>query len=767
MAPCARRGLFSLKRFFAPSCLLTLLASGCVLDERDPVLEDSGGPGGTVDGGLNADGRPGSDARTDAATDVVPRVDGDAGSTPATDAPTDRAAPPPGQDVGVLDTGSSPDRTNVPDGPGTPDASLDGPTQPPPGMDSSVVDRSNPPPVDGTTPPSDTGPTCPAPQIECSGQCVSPSDPQTCGSCTHDCTNLPHVSGPVTCQTGTCVVPPSSCESGWAHCSANADDGCEVDISKPEHCGSCTTMCSSATPLCARDSADAGASSFQCKSQCAAPSPDLCGMSCVNKTTDPLNCGMCGTQCTPPATHGQPSCASSMCGFKCNTNYSPCNNDCVNFSSDPLNCQTCGHACTPPTAHGTAICTNGACGVSCEASYPNYCGGTCVNFSNDTANCGSCGNGCQAPANGTVTGCSGGQCQITCNDGYDKVGMACTQVRFYIAENGNDSSNTGTEAAPYRTWKRAADRASLVTSPKIFFKVGVYTSNTTGEDFTVKIPEGATVATLGGKVLLQGNGVAGLAFAGNGTVNGGTTVDGLTLQGFSEPFSTSAGTQTLTNVSLTDIQTPMFISGTSMTWNGFAMSSVEASGQFRVWSGNLSLTNGSLRCVVSNCLIASPSASTVEGGTLTANQVTSDGRLSITANATLTGVTLSSSCGSQNRALEAGTGTVILTNSQVTEYAQFTGTNIKTRGTTFGGFVRVSAAGTYDFGRSTDRGNNTFNGGFLVVGPSVVIDASGNRWMANEPPADGSGNVAVGTIIGGPYSTANVSIDEMSSSVKF
>lgn len=768
----ARNGFFPRTRSIVPVCWLALLAPGCAIDDRTPVV---------LDGGAAADQRVPSDASvsgSDAAIDRSALPDGAPGTDgpkptmdapPSSDTRTDAIGPGTGPDGAAPDTGSAGDTTPISDAPGpSPDRSIppaDGPTMPPTGQDGGGV-------VDAPIPPGDAGPTCPAPQIECGGKCVSPTDPKTCGSCTHDCTNLPHVSGPVTCQAGACVVPPGSCATGWAHCSTRVDDGCEVDITKPEHCGSCTTACTGATPLCAQNGADGGASAFQCKSMCSAPSPDLCGMSCVDKSTDELNCGTCGMACKVPLSHGQALCTAGMCDFQCNSNYTRCTDDCVDLNNDALNCQTCGHNCPPPTAHGRAICTSGACGFGCDSGFPNSCNGTCVNFQTDTANCGSCGGACQPPTNGTVTGCAGGQCQTACNDGYDKVGTACTQTRFYIADTGNDS-NPGTETAPFLTWKRAATRASIVAGAKIYFKAGGFASNTTGEDFTTKIPDGATVGTLGGQVLIDGNGVAGFAFAGSGTVNGGTTVDGLLLKGFSEPFSASAGTQTLTNITLTEIQKPMFVSGTAnMSINGFAMSSSDISAQFWLFGAKLSLSNGTLKSIVPSCLSGGPSSNVVEyAGALTANAVVSDGNLYVRDNgsATLTGVTLSSSCGSQNRSLSALNGTVSISgNSHVSQYAEFEASTIKARTTTFDGVVRINTAGTYDFGKSADKGNNTFNSSlWLAASTDIIANASGNHWIPNEPPADASGNIASSTMLPRPYTSANIRIDDPSSNVIF
>jgi hypothetical protein len=66
--------------------------------------------------------------------------------------------------------------------------------------------------------------------LMCNGNCV-PHDEKNCGSCGHDCTQLPHVSGPTTCESGTCSFPETSCEPGFAHCTSDSEDGCETSLS--------------------------------------------------------------------------------------------------------------------------------------------------------------------------------------------------------------------------------------------------------------------------------------------------------------------------------------------------------------------------------------------------------------------------------------------------------------------------------------------------------------------------------------------------------
>jgi alpha-tubulin suppressor-like RCC1 family protein len=83
-----------------------------------------------------------------------------------------------------------------------------------------------------------SGPCSPT-QLLCNGLCV-PDDAVNCGTCGHDCTTLHVTTTPSCSAAGQCTFPALTCAAGWAHCSSNAGDGCEADLSQPAHCGSCT-----------------------------------------------------------------------------------------------------------------------------------------------------------------------------------------------------------------------------------------------------------------------------------------------------------------------------------------------------------------------------------------------------------------------------------------------------------------------------------------------------------------------------------------------
>jgi hypothetical protein len=198
--------------------------------------------------------------------------------------------------------------------------------------------------------------------------------PQNCGACGHDCTQLPHTTGAgVTCSNGACVVPPSACQAGWAHCSTNADDGCETDLTQAAHCGSCTTVCSGSTPLCT-----SSGSGFACVANCGGATPDNCSNSCVNLQNDPQHCKTCSTVCTFP--HAGASCSSGACTIgACGSGYMDCVNGpadgCETYTAgDPLNCGACNHKCLVGQVCNSGTCvdnqvTCSSAGATCAQAY--------------------------------------------------------------------------------------------------------------------------------------------------------------------------------------------------------------------------------------------------------------------------------------------------------------------------------------------------------------------------------------------------------------
>jgi hypothetical protein len=73
-----------------------------------------------------------------------------------------------------------------------------------------------------------------------------------------------------------------------------------------------------------------------------------CGTTCVNLTTDAMNCGACGTACSAGA---QPGCCAGACvDLVSNTNCGACGRDCSLLSTSSITC-TCTKA-----GNGTISC---------------------------------------------------------------------------------------------------------------------------------------------------------------------------------------------------------------------------------------------------------------------------------------------------------------------------------------------------------------------------------------------------------------------------
>jgi len=191
---------------------------------------------------------------------------------------------------------------------------------------------------------SDTGTedsSCGSGELLCDDSCV-PNDEINCGECGHNCTELAHVAGPVECEEGKCVLTSSSCESGWADCNEDSEDGCETNITEAKNCGGCGNDCSeTAKPLCAPIEGD---NRYECATDCPSNAPTLCGDSCVNTENDPLHCSECDNECeTYPSS--RPVCDEAKCDFECkDDSHIKCPEGC--FPNDDKNCGTCGNDCT-------------------------------------------------------------------------------------------------------------------------------------------------------------------------------------------------------------------------------------------------------------------------------------------------------------------------------------------------------------------------------------------------------------------------------------
>lgn len=139
----------------------------------------------------------------------------------------------------------------------------------------------------------DTGIVCSTGTVRCGSGCVDPAaDTKNCGACGTAC-RLGQM-----CSKGACV-----CGSGSRVCGGE----CVVTETDPGNCGSCGNKCSN-IQVCQESSAGAGGS---CAIACPLTGASTrCGASCVNASTNPLNCGACGVAC-----ENQQTCRAGRCTY--------------------------------------------------------------------------------------------------------------------------------------------------------------------------------------------------------------------------------------------------------------------------------------------------------------------------------------------------------------------------------------------------------------------------------------------------------------------
>jgi hypothetical protein len=234
------------------------------------------------------------------------------------------------------------------------------------------------------------------------------ADPDHCGSCSLVCSAAGTASR--ACVEGACKPV---CQTSFLDCNKDGKDGCEVNSkSDPDHCGLCTTACS-ATGTTAR-----ACTLGVCKPTCDATHAD-CNLSgtdgCeINFKTDPNHCGSCSKVCATTGTSAQ-SCVDGVCKPTCDASHVDCNKDgsdgCeVDVKNSPDNCGACGYACSgAQVAAGQRLCVAGACAPGCAAGYGNCdspapgADDGCETLITTSLNCGACNHSCLGGACSALT----------------------------------------------------------------------------------------------------------------------------------------------------------------------------------------------------------------------------------------------------------------------------------------------------------------------------------------------------------------------------
>ena len=232
-------------------------------------------------------------------------------------------------------------------------------------------------PEAGPEPQPETGPTCDAPNTLCGSTCTNLStDVDNCGTCDHACPATPD-HGTSRCVGGQCGV---TCDTGFGDCDHDPANGCEVDVtSSSSNCGSCGNACPATVP---------NGSTICDQSKCA-PVCDSDHANCDSSLSngcetdirqDANHCGSCSTVCSTALPHAVGQCSAKSCGATCDTDWGDCDADMANGCETSLlntnaHCGACGNPC------GTGeFCSNGACGPDPHAPVQVSSGGahTCA-----------------------------------------------------------------------------------------------------------------------------------------------------------------------------------------------------------------------------------------------------------------------------------------------------------------------------------------------------------------------------------------------------
>lgn len=196
---------------------------------------------------------------------------------------------------------------------------------------------------------------CDGDQVVCRnriGTGVSCADTKTsdshCGACGVRCPSTGDAGSPPANMYYGCADSECGrfkCQSGWANCDGDLEDGCETSLLLPTSCGGCNIVCGPGQSCVLN-------SKSQPECMCP-PGETLCGNSCVDLRTSLQNCGGCGISCVSSsltAPNGIGTCSYGACGFACKQGFGDCNGDptdgCeTNLNSDPRNCGACGNSC--------------------------------------------------------------------------------------------------------------------------------------------------------------------------------------------------------------------------------------------------------------------------------------------------------------------------------------------------------------------------------------------------------------------------------------
>jgi Stigma-specific protein, Stig1 len=236
----------------------------------------------------------------------------------------------------------------------------------------------------------------------------------TCNTTTHQCAECNDSS---TCPLGKLCSPSGSCVIG-----------CDSTHACPGGLTCCSSLCVDTTT----DPLNCGACGSPCN---AGGNTTCCASTCSNITNSPDNCGSCGHVCSSAGVKTR-SCTTGACTPTCSFGNGDCNaavknppNDgCETPVNTPQHCGTCTIACADnATGHATGSVCNlpdagaSSCSYSCSPNFDDCDKNTApdtngceASLLSDKLNCGACNSVCDTTTNSN-TQCTGGGCTGTCN----------------------------------------------------------------------------------------------------------------------------------------------------------------------------------------------------------------------------------------------------------------------------------------------------------------------------------------------------------------
>jgi hypothetical protein len=145
---------------------------------------------------------------------------------------------------------------------------------------------------------------CGAGEKNCSGKCVSTTDPKT-GCAATDCSPCGDTHGQPSCTAGACTI---ACDTGFGDCDTDSTNGCEASLDTNQACGGCLIPCASGnTCMSGSCQGPCGNGTIDPGEECDdgnALNLDGCDSSCryelvLRTTALEIAVGSAPTQCTP------------------------------------------------------------------------------------------------------------------------------------------------------------------------------------------------------------------------------------------------------------------------------------------------------------------------------------------------------------------------------------------------------------------------------------------------------------------------------------